>query len=121
VLHACALAVGGQVYCWGSNLRGTLGVPGIGTGATDAEATPTAVPAMDHATQIFVHLTTSCAIQDDSLWCWGTDPIRIASGDMSVRATPERVDAVGVPRSIAFSSGAQRFRNYIKPCDRGTI
>jgi len=66
--HTCAVAVGGDLYCWGIGVRGALG---LGTAPSE---TVTYVPTMvgsDWA-EVEVGWTHTCALHTDrSAFCWG--------------------------------------------------
>jgi len=69
VLHSCAVSVGGAVYCWGDNLRGQLGDPGVRTSAT-----PVRVLSNDVFTQVAVGGYHSCGLRTDGVaMCWGAN------------------------------------------------
>ncbi|MBU1238569.1 hypothetical protein KKF84_09975 [Myxococcota bacterium] len=71
-LHACALDLSGNAWCWGNNLQGQLG---IGTAALFAEE-PTAVtmPPGRHFVRIATGQYSTCAIDDlGGAWCWGSN------------------------------------------------
>jgi alpha-tubulin suppressor-like RCC1 family protein len=65
--HTCALTVAGEVYCWGSNDRGEVG---IGSKAKDAP--PTRVSGLTDITSVAAGMHNTCAIQRGGrLYCWG--------------------------------------------------
>jgi alpha-tubulin suppressor-like RCC1 family protein len=102
--HACALSVGGDVFCWGNNSVGQLGngtvspyslvpmrVQGLGTHV--------GLPVTNIASAIFAK--TTCAIATTSsgprAYCWGyNDSGQIGDGSTTTRSIPTRVDASGV-------------------------
>lgn len=64
--HACARTLGGNVWCWGSDLAGQLG-----DGTTTNRSTPTKVPLVN-IEEISLGANHSCARRsDDTVWCWG--------------------------------------------------
>jgi alpha-tubulin suppressor-like RCC1 family protein len=69
--YSCALTTTGDVYCWGNNAMGQLGLPI----ATTSVAIPTRVSGLAKpAIQIGMALQgdLSCALLDDgTVWCWG--------------------------------------------------
>lgn len=67
----CALTEGGDVYCWGSNLYGGVGLPVTGDGGVGNEVhTPTKI--LSGVTQMQAGAYGGCALKnDDSVWCWG--------------------------------------------------
>lgn len=69
--HACGLRSGGQLFCWGRNTFGQLGV-----GTTTPSFTPVAVPPPSGATwsQVAVSEFNTCAIASTGrLYCWGNN------------------------------------------------
>ncbi len=89
--HACNIASGGIVWCWG--LNGTDGRIGSSTiGATAYSATPVQLPGNFRFTQIATYGRTTCGIRKDSkAMCWGSNSW----------------GALGQPSNIAFSSTPQ--------------
>lgn len=88
--HSCGIA-DGQVYCWGRNNYGQLG---IGTTDTANHATPTLVPALAgmSATDITAGDSFSCAVADDAAYCWGYNNYgQLGSGDNATYSTPNLV------------------------------
>jgi alpha-tubulin suppressor-like RCC1 family protein len=69
--YTCALTTMGDVYCWGANDMGQLGLP-ISTTSTPI---PSRVAGLTRpAVQIAVatYANVSCALLDDAtVWCWG--------------------------------------------------
>jgi hypothetical protein len=67
VWHACGLATGGAVYCWGDNYWGQTGVP-----ASARVETPTQVAGGLAFRQVSVSDVRSCALTTSGLaYCWG--------------------------------------------------
>lgn len=70
--HTCATDASGDVYCWGANDHGQLGV-----GSTQAHAQPTRLPAPAQlqVDQISAGESHTCALNTAtaSLWCWGAN------------------------------------------------
>lgn len=65
--HSCALATGGQAYCWGTNAYGELG-----SGTMVHSAAPMAVAGGHAFTEIVTGFHHTCALKaDGSAWCWG--------------------------------------------------
>lgn len=70
-LSACAINTANELFCFGANESGQLG---LGAGAPTKVTTPTRVGS-DANWRIVEAGYTSCAIKNDgSLWCWGTLP-----------------------------------------------
>lgn len=100
--HTCALLVGGQVRCWGSNSVGQLG-----NGDTAPLNSPSSqVELPSPAVSIFADYDISCAVLDSGLaYCWGNNSIgQITSSGVNVNR-PTLVDWVGQPVSHIASTG----------------
>lgn len=85
--HTCAIDAVGKVWCWGTNVRGQVGLP-PGTPAL----VPTPVPDLDgRFTAVSAGGAHTCAIDGDgALWCWG-DNSNGQLGRTSATSSPERV------------------------------
>ncbi len=69
--HSCAI-VDKQVWCWGSNFEGKLGVPSTDTeslGAVQVQVNGGGV--LSNVTAIALGYHFSCAISNAQVWCWG--------------------------------------------------
>jgi alpha-tubulin suppressor-like RCC1 family protein len=65
--HICAIRAGGQLYCWGNNDRGQVGV---GLAAGTVVRTPSHVAGQWRS--VAAGKEHTCGIQvDGTLWCWG--------------------------------------------------
>lgn len=72
-LHTCALAADGDLYCWGANTRGQLGVTSV-----DSSRTPLRVAsAPGDAITVTAGLEHTCAtFKGNSIYCWGNNRSR---------------------------------------------
>ncbi|HLG01740.1 MAG TPA: RCC1 repeat-containing protein, partial [Acidimicrobiia bacterium] len=67
--HTCAIVLGGEVRCWGSNEYGHLG-----DGTTTERSTPVTVSGISAATAIAGGGSHSCAIvSGGEARCWGAN------------------------------------------------
>lgn len=67
--HSCGVS-GGDVYCWGANTKGQLG---IGTIDANAHPTPEKVVSSVEFTAVSVGTAKTCAISSEKLiYCWGS-------------------------------------------------
>ncbi len=65
----CAVRSTGEVWCWGSNARGELGVS---PSTVTRSLIPAKVPGIDSAVRVEANGGTICALRTDrTLWCWG--------------------------------------------------
>ncbi|NOY94344.1 MAG: hypothetical protein GXP55_24470 [Deltaproteobacteria bacterium] len=70
--HSCGLRADGELYCWGSNRSGQLGVPT----PTPSVNVPTRVPVPDGGAWLEVAAAArqTCALtRDHALYCWGNN------------------------------------------------
>jgi alpha-tubulin suppressor-like RCC1 family protein len=63
--HSCGIR-GGQLYCWGDNVFGQLGVFG-----TADRLVPTQVGAANNWTLVASQWNHTCGLRTGSLYCWG--------------------------------------------------
>jgi alpha-tubulin suppressor-like RCC1 family protein len=101
--HSCALAMSGEVRCWGSNAVGQLGE------GTNAERPgTTSVPGLGAVTRIAAGGRHTCAATGSSVRCWGRS-VNGQLGDGVVRpfsATP--VAVVALPAAVMqLTAGAE--------------
>lgn len=66
--HVCALAEGGEVWCFGENEYGQLG---DGTTTAHVETTPVLAGRWPDATAVSVGFAKSCVHRPDETLCWG--------------------------------------------------
>jgi len=109
--YSCAIAVGGQAYCWGADGFGQLG-DGASTGAGPNEVAAGAV----RFRSIVASVSHSCAIATSgSAYCWGLDDRGQLGGGVessgicgSARCSHVPVEVVGghLFKSLALRDGA---------------
>ncbi len=128
--HVCAIRRNGEVWCWGDDFQGRIGViPGLfpqldcgghhctaepqqirvqGPLAADAGADAGDVgvgAALTGAVQIKLGSGTSCALrQDGTVWCWGNDGAAALADNGPFVATADHPGArpiAGLPNAIA--------------------
>ena len=95
--NACAVAVGGDVYCWGLNQEGQLG-----TGNETSSAVPSlvsgALAGLD-AASVNVSGDHGCALAEQRAYCWGR---KIATGEPD--ATNPQLTPIAVRTDLRFLS-----------------
>lgn len=68
-LHTCGLTLNGRVYCWGDNLRGALGDPGV-----RVSYAPIPILSNDSFVAIAAGGFHTCALRTDGVvFCWGAN------------------------------------------------
>ena len=92
--HACNIASGGIVWCWGRNgLEGRIGSQIVGT--EEFSAVPVLLPGNHRFTQVSTYGRTTCGIRVDSkVLCWG-------SNNWGVAGLPSGVASASIPQEIA--------------------
>jgi hypothetical protein len=87
--HTCARTSAGQLYCWGSNEYGQLGVAG-------PQVQPRRILSTDDVTQVTAGGNHTCARKsDNSVWCWGYNHFG-QLGDRSTSDRPTPMQVVGL-------------------------
>ncbi len=78
--HTCVLKDDGEVFCWGRNGYGQLGV-----GDTSSRSTPDRVLGIPTAASMSAGLESACAVMETgSAWCWGkNDAGQLGGGSAS--------------------------------------
>jgi alpha-tubulin suppressor-like RCC1 family protein len=94
-LHTCALTLDSHIYCWGDNVHGALGVPGVAQSSAPVQVLSTAL-----FTDLAAGGSHSCGLRTDGvLFCWGANE----SGQLGINSSG---NGSAVPVS---ASTAQRF------------
>ena len=92
--HTCALSTDGNVYCWGDNAKGALGL-GI---AVAQEAVPTEVaPADGQWTDVSAGAQHTCGIHAGVATCWGSNKYG--------ESVAGRGGVIETPTPVMFSAG----------------
>jgi alpha-tubulin suppressor-like RCC1 family protein len=95
--HTCAVRVGGELYCWGSNLLGQLG-----DGTTESRVEPQKVLTDLRFTNVSAGAGHSCGVAEDgTAWCWGLNNFGQLGNGMSDIYSPTTVP-VRVATSLAM-------------------
>jgi alpha-tubulin suppressor-like RCC1 family protein len=86
----CGLSTVGEVWCWGFNQNGVLGI-NDGNNAT-TRTTPAKTLVLTGATQLDMSHRTACAVDDQQqLWCWGANKRSVIRGAGNRVLQPTRV------------------------------
>jgi len=103
-VHTCALALDDRIYCWGDNLRGALGDPGV-----RGSAAPIAVLGNFPYVDVAAGGQHTCALRPNgAAYCWGSnDMAQLGIGTAGLgSATPDSVRTL--VRFASLAAGAQR-------------
>jgi hypothetical protein len=98
--HACALASGGSVRCWGINSAGELG-----DGTTTDRAMPVTVLGISNAVSVTAGFERTCAVlSDGTIQCWGSNFMgQLGNGTTEDSAVPVTVS--GITNAIGIATG----------------
>lgn len=99
--HTCAIREGGELWCWGTNVNGQLGVV--------ADESTRGARLDGRWLSVAGGESHTCAIAEDhSLWCWGrNDRGQVGTGDFERRSVPARVDTPGGDGWLALALGRE--------------
>jgi len=99
--HACAVAEGGGVLCWGANEHGQLG-----DGTVTDRAHPAAVALPAAATALAAGFFHTCAVAGGEVYCWGDNATgELGDGTTTSSADPVKVDGLAGASAIAAGGG----------------
>jgi alpha-tubulin suppressor-like RCC1 family protein len=85
--HTCAVEQGGQVWCWGKNGKGQVGVSNLDYKQLPfAEGYPVAVVGIDSAASLATGDSHTCVLSTDgSVTCWGdNEEGQLGNGELGV-------------------------------------
>ncbi len=100
-LHTCAVSEY-DVYCWGTNMQGQLGVSPI----KQSSSMPVLVAIEEGSVQVSSGLTHACVVKaSKELWCWGKGVDGESTADSAI-LMPTRMDASGSSDWEAISAGS---------------
>lgn len=85
--HACARLKTGQVACWGGNMTGQLG---LGVEDYVDHPAPEVIPGFT-ADQVSAGVSTTCALKDGEVWCWGLRALVGNGSAFGMLPTPTKV------------------------------
>lgn len=86
--HACATIEGGELYCWGRNAAGQVGV------APSAVEVPPIRLALQDVTAVAAGAAFTCASTPSEVRCFGDNAMgQLGVGDLDARLGPQRVCA----------------------------
>ena len=105
--HTCALRADGDVFCWGLNSDGQLGIGTTGTSFLDVA--PVDTPALTNAVAVTAGGDHTCALRADGrVFCWGSNASgqlgNGSSGGFSAGAVAVST-ATGLTNVVAVAAG----------------
>jgi len=102
VTHTCALTVGGDAYCWGSNGQGELG-----NGSYQQSTFPTSGPTGSAFTLITAGNGHTCGLVKPSqiAVCWGANDVGQLGNNGAGANSPVPVEVFGGRRFASISAG----------------
>lgn len=109
--HTCALTSGGELYCWGGNEDGQLGVVDAGGMKVSGSPVPVLVKMPPEAPQGVGAQAfsaggkhTCSVLVDGSVWCWGENAaFQLGDGTSDERPLP--VQTQGISKVVAVANG----------------
>jgi len=109
--HTCAISSIGNMYCWGSNTNGQLGINNTTQQNTPVQVLGVgAVGNLAGISQISLGSAHSCALISGSIYCWGLNAFgQLGINNTIQKLTPVQVLGIGgvglLSNIIQFSSG----------------
>ena len=107
---SCAVTQVGDVYCWGKNDVGQMGVatPAINDGGYHTALNPVRVSGLSGAVSVASGWGHSCAMRSDgSVWCWGSNSAGQAGNSSFLdQVVPVRISGLPTVASIHASGSA---------------
>ncbi len=98
--HSAAVRAG-QLYTWGDNSAGQLGVPGV-----EGSATPLPVPGLTAVRTVVAGPSSTLTINDaGAVWAWGALPSGLVPARSGPPAEPVRVETPGPVVGAALGAG----------------
>jgi hypothetical protein len=100
--HTCALADGGDLYCWGRGTEGQLG----GSDTANA-ATPTRIAGITGALDVAAGRAHTCAVAaDNTVLCWGAnDAGQLGNGTTAASPTTAPTPVTGLAGVASITAG----------------
>jgi alpha-tubulin suppressor-like RCC1 family protein len=96
--HTCGMTAGGNVWCWGSNFSGELG---IGQADELSHALPQAVTGGHVFQQVKAGVASTCGVDiGGQAWCWGAN----YTGQLGVGSLLDQSQPAAVLGNLSFSS-----------------
>ena len=88
----CAVDTGGNLFCWGENTSGQLGIGTIGVNSNQPLPVPVALPAAVRALDLGIDFACAVLVNDE-VYCWGDGiDFQLASGSIFDLSTPRAIE-----------------------------
>lgn len=101
--HACAVDITGRVACWGNNAQGQCAHDTYYASEMRHRVLPRLVPGLPRARKVAVTASSSCAVTEQGVYCWG-DLLQRGRASVLPRAAPTK------PILLQSLAGAQQVR-----------
>lgn len=100
--HACAIEANGELYCWGRNDQGQLGLGFLGGDV----ASPKRVGGLGQLTTVAAGDTHTCVLDvDGRVWCWGGNSAgQLGIGSVGV-PSDDPVELTALPNAVQLDVG----------------
>lgn len=102
--HTCAVRAGGNVYCWGSNNHGQLGLAPTQMAQSNR---PLKVGGVSNVKQVSAGYLHTCAVDaNTAVWCWGAnDDAQLGLGTLTPTELPQRAKTSAISGAAQVSAG----------------
>jgi len=115
--HACAISTDDSAYCWGDGTNGQLGNGSSGGSYQQTRPTRVLIPGDAPVRDISAGSESSCAITDDTTYCWGWQAYgQVGNGQTGGDATvPAAVtlSGIGAANSPVQVASGQSYNAFI--------
>jgi Regulator of chromosome condensation (RCC1) repeat len=118
-LHSCARASDGYVRCWGDNLLGQLGVPGL---PSETNMGPVVLAELGPVDEIAAIRNATCARAGNAIQCWGRNTFgelalgnRIPQDGPQLAMVPAATRIEGRDRTFCAQTGDESLHCWGRP------
>ena len=116
--HACAISTDDSAYCWGDGTNGQLGNGSSGLDYRQTRPTRVLIPGDAPVRDISAGSESSCAITDDTTYCWGWQAYgELGNGETAgvARAVPVAVtlSGIGAANSPVQVTSGQSYNAFV--------
>lgn len=104
--HVCTIGQSGALYCWGDNANGAVGNGSLTPSTVGTPYKVTALGANVRVTAMGLADSSTCAVADGSLKCWGNNSANGLLGNNSTADSYAPVQVVGLAATPGFPINA---------------